>query len=85
MASVRDLRTFLAECGDAVWRPDGSISDIPVLCNMTASRAVTAKVLGLSDHQLGEAGAGRSYFHRPHCQNEFEVDTAREIVLVPGS
>jgi len=35
--------------------PDGSISDIPVLCNMTASRSLTAKVLGLSDHQLAAA------------------------------
>ena len=85
MESVRNLRTFLAECGDAVWRPDGSISNIPVLCNMMVSRALTAKVLGLSDHQLGEAEAGRSYFHSPQYLNEFEVDKASEIVLVPGS
>ena len=31
--------------------PDGSISDIPVICNMTASRSLTAGVLGLSDHR----------------------------------
>ncbi|MBO32525.1 MAG: hypothetical protein CMM74_06045 [Rhodospirillaceae bacterium] len=40
--------------------PDGSRSDIPVLCNMTASRELTAKVLGLSDHRL----AGPELFQR---------------------
>ncbi|MBO32526.1 MAG: hypothetical protein CMM74_06050 [Rhodospirillaceae bacterium] len=31
-----------------------------------------------------EVDAGRSRFHCPNCQTEFEFDGAREIVLVPN-
>ncbi len=86
MLANKDLRSFLAEYSDAVWRPegdyaveheitalqhagdragaypvilidsprmpDGNVSDIPIICNMTASRELTAKVLGIPDHKL---------------------------------
>jgi hypothetical protein len=32
-----------------------------------------------------EVAAGRSYFHCPHCQNEFEYEGARELVRVPST
>lgn len=35
--------------------PDGTVSDIPVVCNLTASRELTATALGLSDHRHAAA------------------------------
>jgi hypothetical protein len=32
-----------------------------------------------------EVEAGRSYFHCPHCQNEFEFSGAKELVLLSSS
>ncbi|MDX2221915.1 MAG: UbiD family decarboxylase [Rhodospirillaceae bacterium] len=36
---------------DAPVLPDGRRSDIPVVCNLTASRALVAKALGINDHR----------------------------------
>jgi 2,5-furandicarboxylate decarboxylase 1 len=116
MAGVRDLRSFLAECDAAVWRPDGAfaveheitalqhasdragrypvilieqpqmpgggISEIPVLCNMTASRALTAQMLGLEDHRL----AGPELYQRisnpiPPVTVEGEDAPVQELVF----
>lgn len=40
--------------------PDGRISDIGVVCNLTASRALTARALGIDDHRQ----AGRTFSAR---------------------
>ena len=82
---MTDLRSFLGEIDNAVFRPagelsvveeitavqhalfeksaqpvvmierprlpDGSISETPVLCNLTASRELCAKALGIEDHR----------------------------------
>ena len=82
---MQDLRSFLAEIDNAVFRPpdalsvveeitavqhalwersaqpvvmverprlpDGSISDIPVVCNLTASREMCARAMGIDDHR----------------------------------
>lgn len=82
---MTDLRSFLAEIDNAVFRPpgelsvieeitavqhalwersaqpvvmverprlpDGTISDIPVVCNLTASREMCARAMGIDDHR----------------------------------
>ncbi|MCC6170993.1 MAG: UbiD family decarboxylase [Gammaproteobacteria bacterium] len=82
---MRDLRTFLADAGPAVWdlsgrlspryeltalqhaldlrgefpillardiaRLDGAASTLPVVTNLTASRELTARALGIADHR----------------------------------